>query len=56
VQTETILSKQMTRVLVATFYTKEDAKRALAAVKQKGFSLAFIVKYTNGERYGRVNL
>ncbi|MDX2068875.1 MAG: SPOR domain-containing protein [Haliscomenobacter sp.] len=56
VQTETILSKQMTRVLVATFYTKEEAKRALAAVKQKGFSLAFIVKYTNGERYGRVNL
>lgn len=55
-QTETILSKQMTRVLVATFYTKEDAKRALAAVKSKGFSLAFIVKYTNGERYGRVNL
>lgn len=56
VQTETILSKQMTRVLVATFYTKDEAKRALAAVKQKGFSLAFIVKYTNGERYGRVNL
>lgn len=56
VQTETILSKQMTRVLVATFYTKDDAKRALAAVKRKGFSLAFIVKYTNGERYGRVNL
>lgn len=55
-QTETILSKQMTRVLVATFYTKDDAKRALAAVKKKGFSLAFIVKYTNGERYGRVNL
>lgn len=55
-QTETILSKQMTRVLVATFYTKEDAKRALAAVKRKGFSLAFIVKYNNGERYGRVNL
>lgn len=55
-QTETILSKQMTRVLVATFYTKDDAKRALAAVKKKGFSLAFIVKYNNGERYGRVNL
>lgn len=55
-QTETILSKQMTRVLVATFYTKDDAKRALAGVKRKGFSLAFIVKYTNGERYGRVNL
>lgn len=55
-QTETILNKQMTRVLVATFYTKDDAKRALAAVKKKGFSLAFIVKYTNGERYGRVNL
>lgn len=55
-QTETILNKQMTRVLVATFYTKDDAKRALAGVKRKGFSLAFIVKYTNGERYGRVNL
>jgi len=55
-QTETIMSKQMTRVLVATFYTKDDAKRALAGVKRKGFSLAFIVKYTNGERYGRVNL
>lgn len=56
VQTETILNKQMTRVLVATFYTQDDAKRALASVKKKGFSLAFIVKYTNGERYGRVNL
>lgn len=55
-QTENILNKQMTRVLVATFYTKDDAKRALAAVKGKGFSLAFIVKYNNGERYGRVNL
>ncbi|HOY17580.1 MAG TPA: SPOR domain-containing protein [Haliscomenobacter sp.] len=55
-QTETILSKKMTRVLVATFYTKDDAKRALAAVKKKGFTLAFIVKYNNGERYGRVNL
>jgi hypothetical protein len=55
-QTETIISKKLTRVLVATFYTKEDAKRALTEVKKKGFTLAFIVKYNNGERYGRVNL
>ena len=55
-QTETIISKKLTRVLVATFYTKDDAKRALSEVKKKGFTLAFIVKYNNGERYGRVNL
>jgi hypothetical protein len=56
VQTESMTnSKKMTRILIASFYTKEDAKAALAAARKRGFPQAFIVRYTNGERYGKVN-
>jgi SPOR domain len=55
-QTENLTRNKLTRVLLASFYTKDDAKLALGNAKKRGFPQAFIVRYINGERYGKVNL
>lgn len=55
-QTEYILQRNLTRVLIGDFMTDASAKSALAEVKKKGFPSAFVAKYENGVRYGRVNL
>lgn len=40
----------LTRVLLDGFYTLEDARRALASVKERGNQRAFIAVYDNGVR------
>lgn len=52
--TELILDKGLTRVLLADFFSMQDAFDALSQVKSAGFDRAFVVKYENGERYGKV--
>ncbi len=53
-QTETILDRNLNRVLVGTFFGVEEARQARAVAQRSGFSSAFLVKYIDGERYGRV--
>ncbi len=54
--TEKLTSKNITRVLVAEAFDKQSAKELLDRAKNSGFKGAFIVKYEDGIRYGRVNL
>jgi len=54
--TEYITKKGLTRVLLADYDTYEDAKVDLRKVKRfKNFERAFVVKYVDGERIGRIN-
>jgi nitrogen regulatory protein PII-like uncharacterized protein len=55
-QTEFIPSRNLTRILLADFVSVADVKKALAEVKKAGFTAAYIVKYENGVRYGKINL
>ena len=51
--TEYIIGKGLSRVLLADFFVYEDAERLLPQVQQnKEFKTAYIVKYQDGERIG----
>lgn len=53
--TELIEAKNITRVLLADYFSYNDASRALGKVREKrGFERAYIVKYRDGARVGRV--
>ncbi len=54
--TEKLTEKNITRVLLAEAFDEATAKDLLRKAKSKGFKGAFIVKYEDGVRYGRVNL
>ena len=54
VDTELILARGLTRVLLADFFSLGDARSALQKVKNKGYSGAYIVEYIDGERYSKV--
>ncbi len=54
IQTEYILSAKMARVLLSNFYTYEEAKSILRKIKPKLFTKAYLIKYVDGERIGRV--
>ena len=56
IDTEELLNKGLTRVLVADFFSENDAISAMESLHSLGFGSAYIVKYQDGERYGRVNL
>jgi len=56
IQTEFIISRNLTRVLLGDFMDEASARKALAQAKSKGFTIAYIAKYENGVRYGKVNL
>ncbi len=56
VHTEALTGNNLTRVLVGTYFTGEEAKAAQSQLRQMGFSGAFVVKYEDGIRFGRVNL
>ena len=55
-QSEFIVEKKLTRVLLGDYFTTDEATAALNLVKQQGFPKAFVVQYENGERYGLVKL
>ena len=51
IQTEYLPEKNLTRVLLGTFYTKEEAESIRRSMKeQKDFKTAVVVKYENGVR------
>lgn len=56
VQTEFLTDRKLYRVLVGTFFSADEARKALSQVRAGNSPRAFIVKYENGVRYGRVNL
>ena len=52
---EYIIEKGWTRVMLADFTSKKEAQKMLEKVRTKGgFKRAYIVKYRDGERIGRV--
>lgn len=53
IDTERLIDKGLTRVLLADFFDKTDALDALREAKGYGYSSAFLVRYSNGERGGR---
>ena len=52
--TELIVERGLTRVLLADFFSKEEAKQALSAAKKNGFPKAYMVRYEDGVRWGSV--
>lgn len=55
-QTEYLIDRGLYRVLLATFFSESEAKNAQQSARAAGFDGAFVVKYEDGQRYGRVNL
>lgn len=53
IDTERLVDKGLTRVLLADFFDKTDAIEAMKAAQRIGYSSAFLVRYKNGERGGR---
>lgn len=55
IDTEEIVDSGLTRILLADFFSEAEAKAALRSARST-FSGAYIVKYENGIRYGKVRL
>lgn len=55
IDTEEIVGQGLTRVLLADFFSEEEAKAALRNARNT-FEDAYIVKYEDGIRYGKVRL
>ncbi len=53
IDTEHLVSKGLTRVLLADFFDKTDALDAIREARSYGYTDAFIVRYVDGERFGR---
>lgn len=54
--TEYIVAKKLTRVLLADYFSFDEAKQTLRQAQRNGFSGAYIIKYEDGERMGRVRI
>ena len=52
---EYIIRRDLTRALLGDYFSKSEAFQAAEEVRSRGFSGAFVVKYEDGQRYGRVN-
>lgn len=55
IDTEEIVGRGLTRILLADYFTEEEAKSALSSARSI-FTSAYIVKYEDGVRYGKVRL
>lgn len=55
-QTEFLIDRGLYRVLLASYFSQQEALNAQASARSAGFDSAFVVKYEDGLRYGRVNL
>lgn len=49
-QTESISAKNWTRILLAEYYSLNDARQVMDDSRANGFPQAFVVKYRNGKR------
>jgi hypothetical protein len=56
IETEYITERELTRVLLGDYFTKEEASAALNLAKQHGFDGAYVVQYEDGMRQGRIKL
>lgn len=56
IETEYITERDLTRVLLGDYFTKEEAAAALSLAKQHGFNGAYVIEYEDGMRIGRVKL
>lgn len=56
VASENIPGGSLQRVTVGSYTSEKAAKTALTNIQQSGFPAAFLVRYDDGVRYGRVNL
>ena len=54
-QTEFLIDRGLYRVLLASYFSEQEALDAQASAQSAGFDSAFVVKYEDGLRYGRVN-
>ncbi|MCG8329829.1 MAG: hypothetical protein MI974_19190 [Chitinophagales bacterium] len=54
IDTELILSRNLTRVLLADYYSLEEARGIVQQAKANGYSGAYVVEYKDGERYGKI--
>ncbi len=52
--TEKLVDRDLTRVLLADFFDKDEAFNMLETVKGLGFNTAFVVRYEDGERFGKI--
>jgi tetratricopeptide (TPR) repeat protein len=52
---ERILARNLTRVLLADYFTIEQARSIMRQAQNAGYAGAYIVEYRDGERYGKVN-
>ncbi len=53
-QTEQVPGKKLVRVLMGDYFSVEDAEDALRQIQEGGFPDAYIVKYRDGKRLGRL--
>jgi len=54
IETENVPEKGLTRVLLASFYSKDEAMSVMQQAQGYGFADAFMVKYRDGQRLGTV--
>ncbi len=53
-QTEDVPGKKLVRVLMGDFFSREEAEEVLQKIREGGFPDAYIVKYRDGKRLGRL--
>lgn len=53
--TELILSRNLTRVLLADYFSLPEARNIAQQAQGQGYSSAYVVEYRDGERYGKAN-
>lgn len=56
ITTEDISSSSLQRVMVGPYTSDNSARQALSEIQRNGFPAAFVVRYDDGVRYGRINL
>ena len=54
IDTEFLIERKLTRVLVADYFTLDQAKSVLNSIQGLGYPSAYIVRYKDGQRYGKV--
>lgn len=52
--TEYIIERNLNRLMIGPYFTEEAARLALQQVHDVGYPKAFLVRYEDGQRYGRV--
>ncbi len=54
ITSEYVIEKNINRILLGSYFSLEEARSALNQVQNNGWPKAFLVRYEDGQRYGRV--